>query len=189
MSLQTEQRTTMETTPKELLHLGCGEDYRDDYLNVDADASIDPDRVHDLNETPWPWEDEQFSHILARHCFEHLDDINSALRECARLVRPNGTVSIALPVGIDQRADQTHQHDWTWRSAEFATGDRHWDDDVGLELKHRSVTLWAQLPGWERHLYQAYLDYRLRRAGPGEWCFGMPCVTGEFEVTYRRPDE
>jgi SAM-dependent methyltransferase len=180
-----EEKLLIETA-KELLHLGCGEDYREDFLNVDVDDSVNPDHVIDLNDTPWPFPDEEFRHILARHCFEHLDDLHAALRECTRLLRDGGTVKIALPMGLDQRADQTHQHDWTWRTAEFATGVRHWDDDVGLELVEREVTLWSQLPGWERRLYQTYLDRRLDKYGPGEWCFGMPAVSGEFEITYRK---
>jgi hypothetical protein len=35
------------------LNLGCGDDYKEGFINVDIEN--DPDVKHDLNSYPWPW--------------------------------------------------------------------------------------------------------------------------------------
>jgi len=56
------------------LNLGCGFDKFDDYVNVDIDKRVEPDIVLDLNKTPWPFKDEEFSHIVAKNILEYLGD-------------------------------------------------------------------------------------------------------------------
>mgnify|MGYP003134664899 CR=1 FL=1 len=56
------------------LNLGCGFDKFDDYVNVDIDKRVEPDVVLDLNKTPWPFKDEEFSHIVAKNVLEYLGD-------------------------------------------------------------------------------------------------------------------
>ena len=45
------------------LNLGCGHDYVDDWVNVDFYDNSKCDVVHDLEEFPWPWEDNSISEI------------------------------------------------------------------------------------------------------------------------------
>lgn len=171
------------------LNLGCGEDYRDGWVNVDVVPECDPDLVVNLSSFPWPFAAASFDRILAGHVFEHLPSIGDALAECGRILRPGGTVDIRLPIGLDYEADQTHQTRWTWLSPEFATGKRHWDRDTGLELVDRHVDLWSQLPGIEHRLYQRYLEWRLEKFGPGRWCFALPATAGEFRIRFRKGGE
>lgn len=172
----------------EVLHLGCGEDYREGEVNVDAVAEVEPDVLVDLDDYPWPWEDGSFSVIRAYHVFEHLEDVEMALRECARILVSDGTLITRWPVGLDAVADPDHEHMWTWRTPEFYTGKRHWDRDVGLEVTDRSVDLWPAgqdnvLAVWDKLLWEA----RFRLEGAGPWCFNQPSSCGEFEVVFRKP--
>lgn len=170
------------------LHLGCGEDYRAGEWNVDAVASVDPDEVVDLDETPWPWPDATFRYIRAYHVLEHVADIEAALRESARVLQPGCRLVVKLPVGLDAIADPDHKHVWTWRTPEFYCGKRHWDRDVGLRVLSRDVSLWPA--GQENPL--AALDklrWSLRRLfdGPGPWCFNQSGSSGEFTVVFEKP--
>lgn len=172
----------------DILHLGCGEDYRIGELNVDAVASVGPDEVVDLNDRPWPWEDNAFVHIRANHVFEHLDDIETALRECARVLKTGGTLRTAWPVGLDAVADPDHKRRWTWRTPLFYCGERHWDSDVGLRVVTREVDLW---PASGDNLFSA-LDkgkWTVRKflEGPGPWCFNQSGASGEFRVVFEKP--
>ena len=170
----------------EVLHLGCGEDYREGEWNVDVVESVDPDEVVDLNERPWPWADNSVSTIRAEHVFEHLDDIEATLRECARVLRPDGYLITAWPIGLDALADPTHQRLWTWRTPEMYCGSRHWDTDVGLSVENRTVELWSHLPGRVRSTaHTKLLRWFKRRSGPGPWCFDAPFTSGEFRVVFR----
>lgn len=168
------------------LHLGCGEDYRPDAVNVDAVPSVDPDVVLDLEETPWPFEDGRFDRIVAHHVLEHLADQSAILAECARVLEPGGRLEVAVPVGLDATADPDHEHTWSWRTPEFFTGARHWDADLPLTVVEKDVSLWGQLPGRLNDQYGRLLDRLLRHYGPDRWCFAMPATSGEFRVTFRR---
>jgi len=44
-----------------------------------------------------PWEEESFDAIVFNHSLEHIDDPAEALEQAARLLRPGGVVSIAVP--------------------------------------------------------------------------------------------
>jgi hypothetical protein len=57
--------------PKKL-NLGCGFKKAKGYVNVDRSEFVKPDQVVDLEKTPWPWKDNEFSHIVAKDILEHL---------------------------------------------------------------------------------------------------------------------
>ena len=57
----------------------------------------EPDVRWDLNIRPWPFEDSTVHHIDARHVFEHLFSWWPAFLECARILKPGGTLSIHVP--------------------------------------------------------------------------------------------
>jgi len=174
----------------DILHLGCGEDYHQDAWNVDAVPDVNPDEVYNLEELPWPWPDNEFAVIRAYHLFEHLSDIEAALREAHRILTPGGRLKVKVPIGIDAIADPDHEwgggNPWTWRTPLFYTGERHWDTDVGMDVRHRDVRLWSHSPS---RLTQAadrfMIDAKMFRHGPGEWCFGLPNTSGEFTVVFR----
>ena len=54
------------------LNLGCGKDYKDDWVNVDFYDDTKCDVTHDLEEFPWPWENDSISEIRIIHTLEHL---------------------------------------------------------------------------------------------------------------------
>lgn len=56
------------------LNLGCGFKKFPGYHNVDISPLVQPDQVVDLNRTPWPWQDNEFTHIVAKDILEHLGD-------------------------------------------------------------------------------------------------------------------
>lgn len=175
-----------------ILHLGCGEDYHTDAWNVDANPDVNPDEVYNLNEFPWPWEAESWYIIRAYHLFEHLTDMETALRESERLLRPGGFLVLKLPMGNDAVADPDHEwgngFPWTWRTPEFYTGKRHWDVDVGLTVHNRDVRMWSHKPTIpQRGFRQAIWEWRLHRSGPGEWCFNIGGMSGEFTVVFQKP--
>lgn len=94
------------------LNLGCGPDYREDYHNVDIRDDVGPDEVVNLNSYPWPWDDNQFDHVLASNVLEHLRDQAAALHELHRVTADGGTIQAAFPHpnGRSQWIDPTHEH-------------------------------------------------------------------------------
>lgn len=79
------------------LNLGCGEDKKDGYINLDWNPLTNPDVAHDLNILPYPFPDNHFDLIEAFHVLEHLDKPFLIMKELHRLLKPGGTLLIKVP--------------------------------------------------------------------------------------------
>jgi len=79
------------------LNLGCGEQKKEDYVNIDWQASVQPDVMHDLNSLPYPFTDNEFDLIEADHVLEHLDRTFAIMKELHRILKPNGQLIIKVP--------------------------------------------------------------------------------------------
>ena len=104
------------------LCLGSGDAPLEGWFNVDLGGR--PDAKLDLR-CPLPFDDNSCSHIYSEHLIEHLDyeDAMALLRECRRVLRPDGVLRIATPdldalveaYGADWRAQDWVQwpcHSW-----------------------------------------------------------------------------
>ena len=79
------------------LNLGSGEFLKEGFVNVDFRSVSRPDVVHDLSKFPYPFQDDEFQHIEADHCLEHLPDPFGVMREIHRIGRNGATVIIRVP--------------------------------------------------------------------------------------------
>lgn len=100
------------------LNLGCSDDHRPGFLNVDIAKPADV--IADLNGR-WPWEDGTVEHILAFDVLEHLYSKIWAMNEAHRVLEPGGVLDLAVPcvmlsdgrVNPGAFADPTHHTFWT----------------------------------------------------------------------------
>jgi len=83
------------------LNLGCGKDYIDDWVNVDFYDDSKCDVTHDLEEFPWPWEDDSVSEIRIIHTLEHLGAdwkvYIKILQEMYRVCEDDAGIMVAVP--------------------------------------------------------------------------------------------
>ena len=79
------------------LNLGCGETNKDGYVNVDWNKLANPDVVHDLNITPYPFTDNYFDLVEASHVLEHLDKPFRIMKEIHRILKPGGKLLVKVP--------------------------------------------------------------------------------------------
>ncbi len=81
------------------------------------------DIVHNLNEIPWPWEDNSWDLVRAFHALEHLKiDLITSLNECWRILKPDGILNIQYPVVGKSPTiydDPTHRWFWSEKSLDF----------------------------------------------------------------------
>lgn len=54
------------------LNMGCGFKKMDGFWNVDIEPKCNPDQVLDLEQFPWPYEDDSFARIHCDNILEHL---------------------------------------------------------------------------------------------------------------------
>ena len=83
------------------LKLGCGKDYIDDWVNVDFYDDSKCDVTHDLEEFPWPWEDDSVSEIEIIHTLEHLGAdwkvYYKILQEMYRICEDDAHIQVEVP--------------------------------------------------------------------------------------------
>lgn len=78
--------------------------------------------VWDLNNVPWPWEENSFDLIYASAVLEHLRiTLVDSLAECWRILRPGGQIHVKVPYWQHDNAyaDPTHYWKFSPRTFEF----------------------------------------------------------------------
>ena len=81
------------------LNLGCGENKKPGFVNVDKYGQ--PDQKVDLEVFPWPWDDSSVSEIVMNHVMEHLgqrtDVYLGIVKELYRVCCNQAKLEIAVP--------------------------------------------------------------------------------------------
>jgi predicted SAM-dependent methyltransferase len=77
------------------LNMGCGLKKIEGFVNADISTNVKPDKIVDFNTFPWPFEDNEFDHIVAKDILEHLGDTSKdfikAIKEMYRISH-NGAI-------------------------------------------------------------------------------------------------
>ena len=169
----------------EILHLGCGDDYRENAHNVDVNKDVRADSYADLTE-PWPFPDSCVRRVEAHHVLEHLADPSYFFEESARVLRDGGAVVVTLPIGLNARTDLDHEHEWTYETfRQFSREHRRpWDPKVPFELEKREIRIWHEGP-LGRPVCNRITRWLAARH-PGQWTSQWPASSGEITATYRR---
>lgn len=96
------------------LNLGCGNDYRDGYVNVDLNNNVRVDEVVDLENEMLPWADSSCEEIIANHLVEHIWKRDRFMNECWRVLKPGGKMHVETPTAgtVAYWKDPTHVSGW-----------------------------------------------------------------------------
>lgn len=128
-----------------VLDVGCGQLKFPGAVGIDRLANTDADVVHDLDRIPYPFEDDTFDAVIARHVMEHLEAPLDVLGELHRVTRAGGVVTIITPHFSSSTSwtDPTHRHHFTSRSFDYLTEDGDWNyyAEARFEVVQRRVTL------------------------------------------------
>lgn len=103
------------------LNIGCGNDYREGFWNIDIGA-CKKDADWDITQ-PLPVQDGAFDLIIANHVLEHIpkEKFFPVFRELHRVLAPGGLLSFAVPrAGSDNFwTDPTHTMPFTNRTMDY----------------------------------------------------------------------
>ena len=102
---------TQVSQPK-ILEVGCGRNKHRNAIGIDRVALAGVDVVHDLNQTPYPFEADSFDEVYAIHVIEHLDSILGVMEEIHRITRAKARVVIITPHHSDSISWQDPTHKW-----------------------------------------------------------------------------
>ncbi len=78
------------------LNLGCERDIKEGYINLDNRYFPGVDKIHDLNQFPYPFEPNSVGHIRSENCFEQLDNCYKVFKELYRICKNEATVNIIV---------------------------------------------------------------------------------------------
>lgn len=80
------------------LNLGCGHDYIQGWVNVDAVEDVKPDVILDLR-SEWLWQTASVEEVLVKDILEHFtwEDLQGVMRELARVTKPGAKVTVRVP--------------------------------------------------------------------------------------------
>ncbi len=80
------------------INLGCGSDYRQGWVNIDALEEYKPDIIHDLH-SALPLADKSAEYVLAQDILEHFtkEDLSRLLSDLSRVTRNEGLIEIRVP--------------------------------------------------------------------------------------------
>lgn len=156
---------TMEPSLSKL-HLGCGDVYKEGYLNVDISHDSRADIYLDLNEIPWVWATDSIDEITTGDCFEHLFplgksegqmNIVAVMKECHRVLKSGGLLDIIVPTTEGRGAWQDPTHVTYWNHNTFLyyiTDEMNWrilkpgfgfkQDSIGHHVSEELGVVWCR---------------------------------------------
>lgn len=137
------------------LDLGCGKNKQKDFTGVDREAFDGVDIVHDLRNTPWPWEDGSVESVHCSHFIEHLTGEERIVffNELFRVLKVGGTAQIISPHWSNECAygDPTHQwppiSGWT-----FMYLNKGWREANAPHVKYETDFDWMIGGSWDQWL-------------------------------------
>jgi SAM-dependent methyltransferase len=132
------------------LNLGCNDDHRAGYVNVDQCPPAN--QIADLRLAPWPWQDSSVEEILAHDIFEHLPSKIQTMNEAWRVLRPGGRLDLIVPTvaGPGAFQDPPHCSWWTKNDRFYFCGEFPEHARFG---RHYGITCNFKIVKWEHRNY------------------------------------
>ncbi len=81
----------------EKINFGCGEDYKEGWINIDSNKSFKADIYHDLNKFPYPFKQNSFKEIYMKDILEHLEFPVKVLKEIIKISKNNAKLTLIVP--------------------------------------------------------------------------------------------
>ncbi len=120
------------------LNLGCGEKRIAGFIGVDRVKTPAVDIVCDLNEFPYPFEDNSVNEIIMDNSAEHLDDLIKAMEEIYRICENNAIIKIYAPYYKSAGAftDPTHKIFFTENTFQYFSKNHayHYYSEANFEV-------------------------------------------------------
>ena len=89
---------------KKKLNLGCGNDYKEGWVNLDIDRNVGADVIFDLRKISkgkkLPFKSKTFDLIWCSHVLEHFFDPTPLLEEMKRVCKVRGIIEVRVPYGL-----------------------------------------------------------------------------------------
>ena len=172
---------------RQVLNLGCGRDHLPEAINLDVTADTNPDVVHDLNQLPWPFQNNHFREVLAYDVIEHLENFIDTMNEIHRVCSDQAVVRITAPhfSCANAFADPTHRRLFSYFSMDYVTG----ENEIQFYTRARFKKLSARMMFYPSLINK--IVWRLANRFPARyerrWAWIFPAWYLYFELEVVKP--
>lgn len=169
------------------LNLGCGEDIRTGFVNVDIKKRNGVDVVHDLNKK-LPFKTSSVDYVYCSHVLEHLFDPTQFMLEVYRICKPGARIYLRVPhfSMFGTYADMTHIRPGF---SYFIFGTPHWNKDFFLKFKVKAK---LNFTGANYTFLNKFIN-PLINASPMIYerffCYLLPCSEIHFKLEVIKPEK
>jgi SAM-dependent methyltransferase len=103
------------------LHLGCGNDYKEGYINCDITNKVKVDKIVDLEKSLTMFKSNSVDEIVCNHTLEHINKFIPLMEELHRICKDNAIIKIKVPYFAYPGAfqDPTHVRFFTLQTFEY----------------------------------------------------------------------
>lgn len=170
-----------------ILNLGCGRKRLQNAINVDLVMEVKPDVVHDLNQTPWPFDENEFAEVYANDVIEHCSDIVVIMDEIHRVCRDGAIVRITTPHFSSANAftDPTHRHFFSYFSFDYFTGEHEFDFYSDRRFRRRKSQIFFHPTLVNKVVWRLANRYPHAYEHRWAWLFPAWFLSFELEVVKR----
>lgn len=145
---------------KIVLNLGCGKTRIPGSIGVDSvKIENNVDVVHDLDKTPYPFDDNYTDEIHFYHVLEHLHDPIKKLEEIHRILKPGGLLYMRVPhfSSMGAFSDLTHVRPFSYISFDCFQKDHyhHFYTKVEFEIVKKEIKYFGLYPN--SGIYKKYI--------------------------------
>lgn len=168
-----------------VLNLGSGKrELSVETFRVDINPATNPDLVHDLNQTPWPIESEQFDEIYCVEVIEHLTDVVKTMEEIHRVGKSGAKVHITTPhySCSNSFTDPTHKHHLGFFSFDYFTGQNEWDFYTKARFKRLAARI--NFYGRYKNFHVSWFANKFPRCYEEHFAWAFPAwyLSFQFEI-------
>lgn len=123
------------------LNVGCGRDIKDGWVNLDRHSLPGVDVVHNIEDLPLPFADEEFDYIYCKDVLEHCDYI-PVLRDLHRILKTGGRIFIKVPhfTARGNFVDPTHKRLFSYKTFRFFIRGNEWARDYYFDFHFQEIT-------------------------------------------------
>lgn len=127
----------------DILDLGAGKDRIPNAIRLDSSALANPDVLHDLNNYPYPFDDNSFDLIYCKDVIEHVREIVPTMEEIHRIGRNGATLHITTPhySCSNSFTDPTHLHHLGIFSFDYFCNANQWDFYTAVKFEKVKATM------------------------------------------------
>jgi SAM-dependent methyltransferase len=137
---------------KNKLNIGCGNDIKEGFINLDITQLPGVDVVCDIENSLLPFENNTFEYIMCIDVLEHVD-YPKVLKEIHRILKPDGIVEIRVPhfTSSNNYIDPTHKRMFSFRTFDFFVNNAKYNrnyyfDFQFSELVYSKITFMSKNP-------------------------------------------